>query len=187
MLGFLADELSLCLVVNKIIPVEKRKYYTYGIELFLNDIFIFIVIISIALVTNTFLNSIIFTFSFCLLRAYTGGYHSKSYTRCFITAMANYLSLLTLNFILGEHRVYVSVAMMILSIPIIWIFSPIKHINHPFSEKEKVKYKKNSRILAIFISILFAISVTFLFYQVAFVLAWSIFMTSLLMLLAVRT
>lgn len=30
MIEFIADELSLQLVVNKIIPIEKRKYYTYG-------------------------------------------------------------------------------------------------------------------------------------------------------------
>ncbi len=185
MIKSLADELSLCLVVNKIIPIEKRKYYTYGIELILSDLLIFLMVISIALITNTFLISILFTFSFCFLRAYTGGYHSKSYAGCCVTAMVNYLLLLIFNFTLGEYRVYAGVVMMITSIPIVWIFSPIKHINHPFNEKEKVKYKKVSRILTIIISILFTISVVFISDQVVFVLAWSIFATSLLMLFAI--
>ncbi|WP_077610048.1 accessory gene regulator B family protein [Clostridium sp. Marseille-P2415] len=185
MIYYIADELSLCLVVNKIIPIEKRKYYTYGIELILNDLLIFIMVISLALITNTIAISILFTFSFCLLRTYTGGYHSKSYARCCVTAMVNYLSLLVFNSVLEEFRLYAGVIMMILSVPVVWIFSPIKHDNHPFNEREKEKYKKVSRILIIIISVFFIISIVSLFDKIVFVLAWSVFATSLLMLLAI--
>lgn len=183
--NYIADELSLCLVVNKIIPIEKRKYYTYGIELILNDLLIFIMVISIALITNTIAISILFTFSFCSLRTYTGGYHSKSYARCFVTATANYLSLLVFNSVLEEYRLCAGVIMMILSVPVVWIFSPIKHDNHSFDEREKEKYKKVSRILIITISVLFILSVVLLSDQIVFVLAWSVFATSFLMLLAI--
>lgn len=185
MISYIADELSLCLVANKIIPIEKRKYYTYGIELILNDLLIFIIVISVALITNTIWISILFSFSFCLLRTYTGGYHSRSYARCCGTAMVNYLSLLVFNSVLGEYRLYAGIIMMAFSVPIVWRFSPIKHDNHLFNEREKEKYKKLSRILIMIFLAIFIIFVLFLSDQIAFVLAWSVFATSLLMLLAI--
>lgn len=185
MIKSLADELSLRLVINKIIPLEKRKYYIYGIELILNDLLIFFMIICIALITKTFITSFLFSFSFCLLRTYAGGYHSKSYTRCFATAMFNYLTFLILNSILREQRLYAGIVMLVISIPIIWKLSPVMHENHPYSNAEKEKYKKISRKLTIIVSLLFIVSVIFLSSQIVFTLAWSMFATSFLMLLAI--
>lgn len=185
MIEFIADELSLLLVVNKIIPIEKRKYYIYGIELILHDLLIFLMVAVIAFITHTIFLSALFTLGFCLLRAYTGGYHSKSYAGCYVTAMINYFLLLGFNSVLGEYKLYVIWIMMILSVPIIWKFSPIKHINNPFDENEKNKYKKVSRKLIIIISLVFVISALFLSDDIAFAFAWTIFATALLMLLAI--
>mgnify|MGYP001005608059 CR=1 FL=1 len=185
MIEDLADELSIRLVVNKIIPIEKRKYYTYGIELILHDLVIFLIVAAIAFITNTLIISAIFTFCFCLLRAYTGGYHSKSYAGCYITTMVNYLSLLVFSSVLGEYKLYAGWLMIILSIPVIWRFSPVRHKNNPFDEKEKNKYKVVARILVIIISLLFVVSELFLSDEIAFVLAWTMFATALLMLPAI--
>ncbi|QAT61392.1 hypothetical protein EQM13_07280 [Acidilutibacter cellobiosedens] len=183
MIEFLAHELSVHLVANKVIPIEEMKYYKYGIELILNDLLIFsMIIIIIALITDTFLISILFAFGFCLLRAYTGGYHSKSYAGCYTTAMINYFSLLTFNSVLEEHKLYIGVVVIILSIPIIWKFSLIKNSNNPFNKMEEKKYRRISRMLIIIMSLFFTIAAIFFSDKIGFVIAWSIFATALLML-----
>ena len=70
MLKYLAEEISLRLVTNKIITDDKRKYYTYGLELILSDIFIFLIIALVAILTNTVLMSAVYACTFCILRSY---------------------------------------------------------------------------------------------------------------------
>lgn len=142
-------------------------------------------ILSVAFITNTLLISIIFTFSFCLLRAYTGGYHSKSYAGCYAVTMINYILLLIINSSLGAYKAYVSLVIMIASVFIIWKFAPIKHVNNPFDENERDKYKNISRILISVLSVFFVLSIAYLSDDIVFVLAWAVFTTALLMLLEI--
>ena len=185
MIGFIADELSLCLVINKIIPIEKRKYYIYGIELILCDLLIFLMIAVVAFITRKVLLSTIFTISFCLLRSYTGGYHCKSYIGCYIATMTNYFLLLIFNTLLSQYKVSAVWIMLIITTPIIWKFSPIKNNNISFDEKEKNKYKKISRKLVVLVIFLCAISYFLLLHEIAFSFAWTMFSTAFLMLLEI--
>ncbi len=184
MLKFLAEELSLRLVADKIITIEKRKYYTYGIELILNDLIIFLMVAIIAAITDTILISAIFSFIYCVLRSFAGGYHSKTYLGCFSTAFVNYSLMLLLNSMLNEWKIPTGIVMMMLSIPIIFILSPVENVNNPLVWKEKKKYKKISSILIGIYSLFFIISVKFLPDEISFVTAWSMFATALLMLRA---
>lgn len=52
MLQAIAEEISLRLVANRVISIEKRKYYTYGIELVLNNLLIFLSITLIGVLTR---------------------------------------------------------------------------------------------------------------------------------------
>lgn len=187
MLKFLARELSLKLVINKIIATDKEEYYTYGIELILNDILIFFMISIIAFITNTILISIIFTLTFCTLRSFTGGYHSKSYLGCFFIAFINYSLMLILNYIFSKEKLIIEIFMIILSIPIILVFSPIENVNNPINCNEKQKYKKISYFLVVINIILFIIFSIFFDRKFSFAIAWSVFTTALLMLLSIKS
>jgi len=185
MIKLWAEELSLHLVTNKIITIDKRKYYIYGIELLLNDLFIFLTIAAIAMMTKTVLISILFAGCFCVLRAFAGGYHCKSYRCCFQITLFNYSLLLLLHFILTDWKLIVGVIIIILSIPVIWLFSPVESVNNPLEEKERIKYKSISRVLTVILFILFTISAAFRKNEIAFVIAWSVFATAFLMLLPI--
>ena len=185
MVKFWAEELSLRLVANNIITIDKRKFYIYGIELLLNDLFIFLAITVIAMMTKTILISILFVGCFCVLRAFAGGYHCKSYRCCFHVTLLNYSLLLLLHFILTDWKLIVGVIIIILSIPVIWLFSPVESVNNPLEEKERIKYKSISRVLTVILFILFTISAAFPNNEIAFVIAWSVFATAFLMLLQI--
>lgn len=184
MIENLADELSLQLVINNIIPIEKRKYYTYGIELILHDLFMFLVITIIAVLTKTVIISCLFSIVFCFLRAYTGGYHSNTYTGCYSITMTDYFLLLIFNSFTMWYKQYIAFVMVGISISVICKFAPIKHKNKHFDEKEKNKYKIVVKVLLIIISVLFILS-SILYKEVAFTLAWAMFSTAFLMLLEI--
>jgi len=185
MLKFLAEELSLRLVANNIIDNEDRKYYTYGIELILNDFIIFIMIAVIAIATESVLLSIVFSGCFCVLRAYTGGYHSRTYSGCIITAISNYLAMLLLIICLDDWRFITGNILLVFSIPYIWINAPISHNNSPIKSEGRKKYKRISRIILTLMMGFYIFSAAFLSEEITFSIAWSVFATSILMLLAV--
>jgi len=185
MIKFEAEELGLLLVANNIITIDKRKFYIYGIELLLNDLFIFLAITAIAMMTKTILIIILFAGCFCVLRAFAGGYHCKSYRCCFQVTLFNYSLLLLLHSILIDWKLIVGVIMIILSIPVIWLFSPVESVNNPLEENERKRYKSISRVLTAILFILFTIAAAFLNNEIAFVIAWSVFATAFLMLLPI--
>jgi len=185
MLKYLAEEISLRLVTNKIITDDKRKYYTYGLELILSDIFIFLILALVAIITNTVLMSVVFACTFCILRSYSGGYHSKTYAGCFIITLSIYSLLLIFNTILDELRASVGVVLIILSLPIIFKLSPIENINHLIMWRDSRKFKKISTTLAIVYVLIFITSLIYISDEVAFSISWSLFATAFLMMVSI--
>lgn len=184
MLKNLAEEISLCLVTNKIITDDKRKYYTYGFELILSDILIFLILTAVAILTNTGMMSAVFACTFCILRSYSGGYHSKTYAGCFMITISIYSLLLILNTMLNELRTAMGIAMIVVSLPIILKLSPVENINHPIMWRDSKKFKKISTTLAIVFVLIFMASLIYISDEIAFSIAWSLFATAFLMLLS---
>lgn len=142
MLTKMAEEISLQMITHKIIKIEDRDYYIYGIELLLCNLFIIAGITAIAIVTGTIVTSIIYSLAFCLLRAYAGGYHCKTYLKCFCTSIGIYICMVATNLGLAQHKNILSVLLLAISIPIVFIFAPVVHENNPLEELEKVKNRK---------------------------------------------
>lgn len=186
MFKFLAQELSLKLVTNNIIDDSKREYYTYGIELILNDIMIFLMIGFISIITHTIVISFVFSLLFCCLRAFSGGYHSKSYLGCFCTALINYIAMLIItNLIFSKTYIVLENIMIFASTPIILILSPVENINRSLDISEKNKYRNISYILISIYLLIFIIDINFFHSKLSIVIAWSVFSTAALMLFSI--
>lgn len=183
MIKSIAEELSLLLVANKIIKIEKREFYIYGIELMMYNTLITLSIALIAILTNTIILSLIFSVLFCSLRSYSGGYHCTSYLKCFCTSLTIYLSMLVFNAHLGDLRHIVSIVILIASTPIIIIFSPIEHENNPLTKNEKKRYKIVSLIITFFIVLTFISLLIFNLNEFAFVVSWVIFAIAILIII----
>lgn len=84
MVEFLAEYLTDILILNGIISVDKRDFYMYGLELFSIKTSFYLTILVLSLITGTLPISILYILLFTMLRQYTGGYHSKSFTLCFL-------------------------------------------------------------------------------------------------------
>lgn len=184
MIQAIAEEISLRLVTNRMISIEKRKYYTYGIELVLNDLLVFLSIILIGTLTGKLFVSLIYVLTYCSIRNYVGGYHCKTHMKCYYTTLFLYISMLLFNYYLSDNRLIVSFILIAISIPAISIFAPVDYGNGPINDKDKKSYHVRSIVL---IAIAFAgFVLTSVLHQteISFAISWGIFMVFSLMLIS---
>ena len=142
MISKLAKGTACFFVDNKIIEAEDSEVYAYGIELLLSTIFNLIIAIIIALISNEFIPCVINLTAFVTIRMYAGGYPADTHWGCMLT-----LACVLIIFILIIKTI--SLTVMMISIPIMWIlsaiiifiFSPVEHPNKPISYKKKLKLR----------------------------------------------
>lgn len=183
MLRAIAEEISLRLVANKIITIENREFYIYGIELVLNDIFILAAVALIAVLSGTVVPSFAYVVVFCSLRSYVGGYHCKTFLRCFCTSVSLYLSMVLLNFLVPDLKFIISCIIMAISVPLILVFSPVDYGNASASEAEMKKFRVLSIVLTSTASAAYVVF-CFFFSDISFAISWAVFAVFILMALS---
>ena len=184
MIQTIAEEISLRLVFNKIISIENRKYYTYGIELVLNNFIIFLSIALIGVLTKKIFISLIYVVIYCSIRNYVGGYHCKTHMKCYCTTLSLYLLMLFLNYYLSNNRLIVSYSLIAIAIPIIYIFTPVDYGNGSILGDDRKKYRIKSIILVTIALAIYILANVLHQTEVSFTVAWAIFIVFSLMLLS---
>lgn len=165
----LADDAAILLITHHIVSEEKREAYTYGFELLFEKLFFYGIILIIALLTKTLIFSVLFMFSYKMLRQYTGGFHCKTAEVCLVVSVLIYLLVLLLymlDFDLAEFILSISA---MVSLIIIFLFSPRESKNRPLENEEKKKYRTLSIIIAtataIIAVIFYRLNISLLFYS----------------------
>lgn len=126
----------------------KRPIYVYGIELTLSTASSIVSILIISAFLSMFSSAIIFLFFFCSLRLVSGGYHAKTYGRCFILTNGVYfatVSCVNLAERALQHTTLslVGAVLLLFSVITIFVLAPVKNKHHPLSPK---RYLRNRRI-----------------------------------------
>lgn len=132
---------------DRIIEEDKIESCAYGIQITIANMINFVIAFSIGLITKSLTKIALFYTIFVSLRFFCGGYHAKSYGRCFfLFAVTCFSYLIMLNGILiyigSEFWLFVA-AMVFLGICIL-IKAPIEHTNRPFTAEEKKLFRKRS-------------------------------------------
>lgn len=185
MLQFISEEISLRLVANKIISIDNRKYYTYGIELVLNDLLIGLSIALTAVLTNKVVMSLAYCLTYCPLRSYVGGHHCKTCFRCYCTTMTLYFTMLILNEFLAENKMLISCILIGIAVPLILLFAPVDYGNDPLDNAAKRKYHVKSIAMAAASVAVFILACAFHKAEISFAISWGVFMVFSLMLVSV--
>lgn len=76
---------------NGLISSEYYECYVYGIELIVSQIVGISIILLLGVITDTYLNAVVFLVVFILIRQYTGGYHAGNYLSCNIYFSLSYI------------------------------------------------------------------------------------------------
>lgn len=157
----LAVKITNLFVKYQILKREDSDIYYYSFELLFATIISSFFIFLIAILFGQVFETIVFFLGFFICRKLSGGFHAKNHIECFFATQIIFLGF---NLIAKYHNHrYVLIASIIIIVfanIFIFIFAPVDDANKPFDEKEKVKYKKNSRNFA-----LIAASFVFLVYK----------------------
>ena len=140
----LAEDIAFLLIKNKIVDIEERDTYIYGIEVILLNGGLLLVFLLISLLSGTMINFWAYLMFFIPLRTFSGGYHAKTSECCFVlstimygisVAVTKFLPLLYLDFYWWMTGG--------ISVLIILIFAPLINSNNPLNEFQK----KRNRII----------------------------------------
>ena len=149
MISRLAKSTACFFVDNKIIEAEDEPIYSYGMELLLSTVFNFIIAITIALMTRSFIPCLINLTAFLTLRINAGGYHADTHLGCMMTLVTVLLSFIFVEKNISEAAMLISSPIMItLSDILIIVLSPVEHPNKPLSSDKKRILRKKSELWA---------------------------------------
>ena len=154
MLYKLAQDISFYLIANKIIDIEDRDIYIYGLELLISTLLTSISILILGFFIGEFISALVYLLVYFLLKSYTGGYHAKHYYECYIYSILFYIILVIIkNVTLAVYQPIFGLLSLIFSVIIIFEFAPVENKNNPKIKEEIIKNKKIARRRILILSI----------------------------------
>lgn len=147
MIKSFANRVTYFLIDNNSINIEDGEVCSYGFEILISSLINSIIVLSLGIILNKFIQTIIFIICYCSIRQFAGGYHANSHKKCIFTFLLMYL--ITIIFISNVNYIHIMSFMLILDILnwiSIFVLVPIEHINNTLDNYDKYKNKKKARI-----------------------------------------
>lgn len=151
MLRLLSGKSTEVLLRNSIISDKKKAIYIYGFELFYSTAFCIISILTLGTVFHYLDLAVTFLLYFMPVRVAAGGYHAKSYGRCFIltnsvAVICIFFSKLLWNVSEGEIILWIIFGV---SFWYIWKEAPVVTKKHPLKADRILKNRRYAHIILI--------------------------------------
>ena len=141
----LAEDITFILITHKIISIEDRDVYMYGLEVILLNACLLFVYAIISLVSREMSNFLAYLVFFIPLRIFAGGYHAKTSERCFVLSTIMYgISIVAVKVIPFLYKTSTAKMLGLISIFGIVIMAPMINENNPLNKKQV----KRNRIIS---------------------------------------
>ena len=188
MLKMISEDLSLVLVRNRLISEEDREVYIYGIELLLASIGTTFALIFLGILFKQLEFTVLFMLIMMTVRAYSGGYHANSYSRCFLVTCLGDLVGMFLNMrLLPSIRLGGSIIFLIVALVVLGIVGSLNSQKNPKTQQEMKKRKRNVRLLISFdvgLACFFILRDSKVYGEDYFAIAYTLFFITILMVIA---
>lgn len=135
MIYTLSDKLILYLEKNNVLK-EDREIYLYGARLIISTFIGTLLLFIVGILTNYFIEAILYEIIMSSSRSILGGYHCKSYTKCILT----YVGLFGMIIVMTKFYSFSIVDMFVIGIMtllITWTICPIQNTNKFISSQKK--------------------------------------------------
>lgn len=140
----LTDKFILTLINRNIIEEEDKEIYSYGFNQILFIMLNFITILIIGILFNMLFETIIFIITYIPIRIYTGGYHARTQTKCYIFSVFMLILALYIIKLKLMSNILIIILLSITFSIIILSLAPVEDKNKILDEKEIKIYKKRA-------------------------------------------
>lgn len=140
----LAEDIAFLLIKHKIVDIEQRDIYIYGLEVILLNGGLLILFLIISLLCSEMINFWAYLIFFLPLRIFSGGYHAKTSERCFVLSTIMYGSTIIAAKLLPLlYQDWYWRITGVISILVILVLAPLINENNPLSQTQQ----KRNRII----------------------------------------
>jgi len=127
---------------------DDIEVYSYRLQMFLAPLFDVLFVLTAGLIIGRFFETIAFLAAFIVLRSSAGGYHAKTFFRCFLGLLVIYGLHLVILYLTPVTLVYqLSIAIIAISIFPILKYAPIADANKPIGPIQSELYRKRSVVI----------------------------------------
>ncbi len=179
MLEKLAKSTARFFVLQNTIESEHEEIYAYGMEILLSTIANGLIALLIAIITNTFIPSLLFLAVFVIMRKSAGGYHAKTHGGCMAILICVQIGFIGLIHCFNYDFIIVySISAMVISIISVFLCAPVEHPNKPINDEDKLRLRRKSIIYILLISIINLLCLVLGFTQFALYISCGIFVST---------
>lgn len=147
----LAEDIAFLLIKHKILDIEQRDIYIYGLEVILLNGGLVLMFLTISLLFGVMINFWAYLIFFLPIRIFSGGYHAKTSERCFVLSTVMYgLSIALIKFIPLLYTLWEWRIAGIVSLFVILVMAPLINENNPLSKTQR----KRNRIIVYILLVL---------------------------------
>ena len=179
MLENLAKSTARFFVSQNIVKSEYEEIYAYGMEIILSTVFNGVIVLFIAILSDTVLPSLLFFTAFILMRRSAGGYHAKTHIGCMMILIAVHLMFMVLINVIPDSIIpilsYFSIAYSCISV---YLFAPVEHPNKPLSSDDRRKLRMKSLVYILSISVVDLLMIFCAHYEVSLCLSYGIIVST---------
>ncbi len=162
MISYLSRSIADLYIKRNIIKPGEKEVYKCGLELILNDLVTFSLIIVLSAIVWKIQYAFEYLIVFCTVRLYTGGFHARKAYICRLSMIATFVLTIVLSGILKNSSMTAVIIILITSFLAMSPIIPVKHPNKELTEELVRKGRRNGLILYIVYSICSVIIFTYL-------------------------
>lgn len=140
----LAEDIAFLLIKHKIVDIEQRDVYIYGLEVILLNGGLLIAFLIISLICSEMINFWAYLIFFLPIRIFSGGYHAETSERCFILSTIMYgFSVAVTKFLPSLYTDFYWQISGIIAVLVTLFFAPLINKNNPLNKSQQ----KRNRII----------------------------------------
>lgn len=148
MIKSLSNKITSFLVHKNSIDNEDSEVCSYGLEVLISSLINTVIVLFIGFILGKFMQTAVFIVCYCSIRQFSGGYHSSSHGKCIFTFLCMYIA--TVVIVGNIYSIYLKPVILLIGILnwiSIFILVPVEHVNNPLTDLEKIRNKKNARVI----------------------------------------
>ena len=154
MIDILSEKLARKLFEYNTNSDTSLEVYKYGLDLIISSIFNISILLIIASVWGVQKEIILYTMCFAALRVTSGGYHAPNHFKCLLYYAICMFGVIGAISLIDKETILVSLNQLniLISIFLVFAFSPVASRNKPLSKSERTSFRRKSGIITLIIS-----------------------------------